>query len=147
MYALHPDPLITNSRNSLTAKVKEINEFHTEQFVKSLVGLFVSDLENGQYSAFYYREYGLTGYCIDNQLRLKFRDGEGDKVIENKHRIALAECMGQVFLWHCSRIFQKKRVAIMKGYKKANDRLKRALDGILEVVSFCISRTNDYQMA
>lgn len=96
MYALHPDPLITNSRNSLTAKVKEINEFHTEQFVKSLVGLFVSDLENGQYSAFYYREYGLTGYCIDNQLRLKFRDGEGDKVIENKHRIALAECMGQV---------------------------------------------------
>lgn len=38
-------------------------------------------------------------------------------------------------------------VNLDKGYKKANDRLKRALDGILEVVSFCISRTNDYQMA
>lgn len=34
-----------------------------------------------------------------------------------------------------------------KGYKKAIDRLKRALDGILEGVSFCISRANDYRMA
>lgn len=34
-----------------------------------------------------------------------------------------------------------------KGFKKAVDRLKRALDGILEGVSFCISRANDYQMA
>lgn len=34
-----------------------------------------------------------------------------------------------------------------KGFTKAVDRLKRALDQILEGVSFCISRANDYQMA
>ena len=34
-----------------------------------------------------------------------------------------------------------------KGFKKAIDRLKRALDGILEGVTFCITRANEYQMA
>lgn len=34
-----------------------------------------------------------------------------------------------------------------KGFKKANSRLKKALDGLLEVVSFCISRAGEYRMA
>lgn len=34
-----------------------------------------------------------------------------------------------------------------KGFKKANTRLKKALDGLLDVVSFCISRAGEYRMA
>lgn len=34
-----------------------------------------------------------------------------------------------------------------KGYKKANVRLKNALNGVLDVLSFCISRAGEYRMA
>lgn len=96
MYALHPDSLITRSRNESTANVKEFNKFHTERFVNSLTDNFITDLENGQYYPFYYREYGLSGYNIENRLKLKFRAGVEDKNIDYQHRIGLFEYEGQI---------------------------------------------------
>ena len=96
MYALHPDPLITRSRNESTANVPEFNKFHTERFMNSLTDNFITDLENGHYSTFYYREYGLAGYYIENKLKLKFRNDVEDKDINNQHRIGLIEYMGHI---------------------------------------------------
>lgn len=40
-----------------------------------------------------------------------------------------------------------QKVNLDKGYKSASNRLKKALDGLLEAISFCITRANELRMA
>lgn len=83
-YALHPDPMIVVSRKNGAGAIPEMNKHHIDWFVNNLTDFLISDLQNGNYSPFYYTEFGLRNYSIETLLSLKFEDGEKDKKIEDK---------------------------------------------------------------
>lgn len=96
MYALTPDPIIVRSRNAVTAQDENANKFHTERFLNSLTDSFVADLENGHYNVFYYKEYGLSDYWVENKLSLVFKDAARNREIEFRHHISLIEYNGAI---------------------------------------------------
>lgn len=96
LYALTPDEMIVTSRMQGAQAIPQVNLHHTKVFINSLVDHFMSDLQNKNFSAFYYTHYGLTEYSIDTELNLKFKEPADNRSIIYKNRIGFGQMEGQV---------------------------------------------------
>ena len=94
-YALIPDKMIVTGRMQGVQKIPQVNLHHTNMFLNSLVDYFISDLQNENFSAFYYHHYGLTEYSIDTELNINFKDISDNRSIIYKNRIGFGEMEGQ----------------------------------------------------
>lgn len=95
-YALHPDFVITSSRAHGASNIPEIDEHHVAMFINNLTDFLIADLQNGEYSYFYYTEFGLRNYSIESTLSLKYADQNKNKTIEDKKYFGLIEAGDQI---------------------------------------------------
>ena len=95
-YALYPDPMIVSSRNHGAGIIPEIDEHHVAMFTNNLVDFLIADLQNGEYSYFYYTKFGLRNYSIESTLSLKYANKNKNKIIEDKKYFGLLEAGEQI---------------------------------------------------
>ena len=76
--------------------IPEINKHHTDMFINNITDFLIADLQNGEYSYFYYTEFGLRNYSIESTLSLKYADQNKNKTIEDKKYFGLIEAGDQI---------------------------------------------------